>query len=136
MILELFSRFLSGTGKTYIGLRILEALLVNNCPEPLLLVSNTNRTLDRMLEGILKFCNVEKMLRISGGSKSKILEKCNLSSVKSKLKLRGEAGDIAAAKSAKIIGVTAASAAKYRHIIDVWQPKVTSNAIFEYVLHS
>lgn len=112
----------------------MEALLANDCPLPILIVFCTNHTLDRFLEGVLKFCNAHDVLRVSTNSTSVgVLAKCNLSSIKSKLKLEGEAGDMATGKCAKIIGMTTTAAAKYRHIIDASQPKITSKS-FGYLI--
>ena len=81
-----------GTGKTYIGLKIVEILLQNknvwdpNTTSPILVVCYTNHALDQFLEGILKFNNKTKIVRIGGRSKSnelepymlrKIIERCH-----------------------------------------------------------
>lgn len=122
----------SGTGKIYIGLRIVETLLANGCPQPILIIFSTNQTLDRFLEGVLKFCNDHKVVRVSD-SKSGIFNQCNLSSIKSRLKLHGNAGDIAVGKSAQIMVMTTINAVKYRHIIDGSQPRITGKIVINFV---
>ena len=71
-----------GTGKTYVGLKIVKALLANksyheNSPkvathgDPILVICHTNHALDQFLEEILKFCgNVVRM-----GTRSKSTNK-------------------------------------------------------------
>ena len=81
-----------GTGKTYIGLKIVEVLLQNkqiwdpNVTSPILVVCYTNHALDQFLEGILKFNDKTRIVRIGGRSKSeemasymlrKIVEQCH-----------------------------------------------------------
>ena len=69
-----------GTGKTYIGLKIVEVLLQNkqiwdsNMTSPILVVCYTNHALDQFLEGILKFNDKTRIVRIGGRSKSEELE--------------------------------------------------------------
>ena len=69
-----------GTGKTYIGLKIVEILLQNknvwdpNTTSPILVVCYTNHALDQFLEGILKFNNKTRIVRIGGRSKSNEME--------------------------------------------------------------
>lgn len=126
--------FRIGTGKSYVCLRIIEALLANVWQGPILIVCYTNHALDQFLEGILKFCSGDnELIRIGGGSKNEILEEYNLSHVRSKMKLRGKAGDIAAVKCAKIIGMTTSGAAKFRHIIDGVKPKITGKVVVKCV---
>ncbi|XP_067947239.1 NFX1-type zinc finger-containing protein 1-like [Watersipora subatra] len=97
-----------GTGKTFIGLKIVEMLLDNlygisstdqettdsgltisdrtmswreRRPKRLnqvLIVCYTNHALDQFLEGMLKFCSIEDMVRVGSRSKSERLESCNL----------------------------------------------------------
>lgn len=75
-----------GTGKTYIGLRIVETLLANTTEFPILVVCYTNHALDQFLEGILPFCDQNELIRIGGKSQSEILQKFNLSNVKREMK--------------------------------------------------
>ncbi len=87
-----FELFTLGTGKTYVGLRIAQALLQNvsvwghswigltQKVSPILVVCYTNHALDQFLEGILPFC--QSMIRIGGKSKSPLLEHFNLKNVK------------------------------------------------------
>lgn len=74
-------------------MRIVEALLLNSSQLPILIVCYTNHALDQFLEGILKFCNGNELIRIGGKSKSDALEKYNLASIKAALdpswKIRG-----------------------------------------------
>lgn len=105
---ELTQLSATGTGKTYVGLRIVQALLANACPLPILIVCRTENGLDRFLEGILMFCDKGELLRV------------------------GELSDIAAAQHAKIIGMTVNDAAKhnYRRLINVFNlvPKIASKS--------
>ncbi|KAJ6634627.1 NFX1-type zinc finger-containing protein 1, partial [Pseudolycoriella hygida] len=79
-----------GTGKTYIGLRIVEVLLANTSQWPILIICYTNHALDQFLEGILKFCDGNELVRIGGKSQCEALEKHNLSHIKSNMKLKRE----------------------------------------------
>ncbi|XP_037041524.1 helicase required for RNAi-mediated heterochromatin assembly 1-like [Bradysia coprophila] len=89
-----------GTGKTYVGLRVVEAILQNprfrtglkELPEdldmfweyksPLLCICCTNHALDQFLEGIVGIMNKNflnpKIVRVGGRSKSTILSEFNL----------------------------------------------------------
>lgn len=80
----------SGTGKTYIGLRIVETLLANTNKFPILVVCYTNHALDQFLEGIARFCEKNKLIRIGGKSQSEALQKFNLSHIKSEMRLKRE----------------------------------------------
>ncbi|XP_069677368.1 NFX1-type zinc finger-containing protein 1-like [Periplaneta americana] len=70
-----------GTGKTFLGLKVAHVLL-KNAPvwnlsgKPLLVVCYTNHALDQFLEGLIGVTN--KIVRIGGQSKSKVLEEFNL----------------------------------------------------------
>ena len=76
-----------GTGKTYIGLKIVQALLLNRsvwdpkCNSPILVVCYTNHALDQFLEGILE-CQIgtqpPKVVRIGGRCKSDQIKECAL----------------------------------------------------------
>ncbi|KAH9515713.1 hypothetical protein Btru_011797 [Bulinus truncatus] len=72
-----------GTGKTYVGLKVVETLLKNKegftC-SPILIVCYTNHALDQFLEGITKFCP-RKIVRIGGGCKKQSLKQFNLNKV-------------------------------------------------------
>ena len=76
-----------GTGKTYIGLKIVEILLQNkniwdpHMTSPILVVCYTNHALDQFLEGILKFNQKTKIIRIGGRSKSDTLQPCMLRNI-------------------------------------------------------
>ena len=69
-----------GTGKTYIGLRIVRALLQNTQhwkdgdSNPVLLICYTNHALDQFLEGISRFLH-HGIVRVGGRSKSEVLER-------------------------------------------------------------
>lgn len=68
-----------GTGKTYVGLKIIRALLNNEqvrCESPILVICYTNHALDQFLEGVLEF--EESVVRIGGRSKSEILKDHNI----------------------------------------------------------
>ena len=80
-----------GTGKTYLGLRIVKALLQNNkfwakdCGKrksPILVICYTNHALDQFLEGITKF--TDKIVRIGSRSKCAALEPFSLLAWKKK----------------------------------------------------
>lgn len=70
-----------GTGKTFLGLKVARVLL-QNAPiwnvsgKPLLVVCYTNHALDQFLEGLVGV--TDKIVRIGGRSKSKVLEEFNL----------------------------------------------------------
>lgn len=50
----------------------------------------TNHALDQFLEGILKFCGANELVRIGGKSQCETLEKFNLASIKSNMKKKQE----------------------------------------------
>ena len=102
-----------GTGKTYIGLKIMEALLMNrhiwnpasveqklncrvtsrfnatpNLSSPILVMCLTNHALDQFLEGILDMHEGKdlKLIRIGGRSKSEKVQACNLKDYKKSLR--------------------------------------------------
>ncbi|KAK2142651.1 hypothetical protein LSH36_929g00077, partial [Paralvinella palmiformis] len=73
-----------GTGKTYIGFKVMRALLQNDFywknneeeeieNNPILLICYTNHALDQFLEGICKFVHTG-IVRVGGRSKSQVLE--------------------------------------------------------------
>ena len=70
-------------GKTYVGLKIVRALLENRHtwdPEKtscMLMVCYTNHALDQFLEGVLKF-HQTGVIRVGGRSSSEVLQKYNL----------------------------------------------------------
>ena len=78
-----------GTGKTYIGLKIVKALLHNKGvwsvhadtgdpdPRPMLIVCYTNHALDQFLEGIIRFYKGD-ILRVGGRSNSELMKDYNL----------------------------------------------------------
>ncbi|KAJ8042120.1 NFX1-type zinc finger-containing protein 1 [Holothuria leucospilota] len=78
-----------GTGKTYVGLKIVQTLLLNRDKwgksKPLLVVCYTNHALDQFLEGILEF---EKtgIVRIGGRSSSEKMKELNLNQVRRSVK--------------------------------------------------
>ena len=78
-----------GTGKTFIGLKIVEALLINRLiwdpdkSSPILVVCYTNHALDQFLEGIkATWVNGKEptVVRIGGRCKSEKLKECALTS--------------------------------------------------------
>ncbi|EZF12030.1 hypothetical protein H112_06949 [Trichophyton rubrum D6] len=69
-----------GTGKSYIGIHLMKVLLACSKKSklgPVIVVCYTNHALDQFLEELVK-AGVEKLIRIGGQSKSKILEGHNL----------------------------------------------------------
>ena len=90
-----------GTGKTYIGLKIVEALLLNKKiwntygdKSPILVMCYTNHALDQFLEGIIespiyKGTKIEdiNVIRIGGRSQSEKLAELNLVKKRRKIKL-------------------------------------------------
>ncbi|XP_046560628.1 LOW QUALITY PROTEIN: NFX1-type zinc finger-containing protein 1-like [Haliotis rubra] len=72
-----------GTGKTYVGLKIVKALLHNtktwnaNNRSPMLIVCYTNHALDQFLEGIISFYR-GSIIRVGGRIKSEQLEDYSL----------------------------------------------------------
>ncbi|XP_075068955.1 NFX1-type zinc finger-containing protein 1-like isoform X2 [Mixophyes fleayi] len=77
-----------GAGKTYVGLKIVYALLVNSGlwkqgQSPILIVCYTNHALDQFLEGILKYLKCT-IVRVGSRSNSEILKECSLSNIRRK----------------------------------------------------
>lgn len=85
-----------GTGKTFLGLKIMKAIInnlyqneksknisvqftTNVMAKPILVVCYTNHALDQFIEGILNF--TKQVVRIGGQSKSEIIEKYNLRNI-------------------------------------------------------
>ncbi|KAK3752811.1 hypothetical protein QZH41_005176 [Actinostola sp. cb2023] len=72
-----------GTGKTYVGLRIVRALLDNrtvwdpDAKSCMLMVCYTNHALDQFLEGVLEFVP-DRVVRVGGRSRSELLGNHNL----------------------------------------------------------
>ncbi|KAM4688146.1 NFX1-type zinc finger-containing protein 1-like [Discoglossus pictus] len=76
-----------GTGKTYVGLKIVHALLANSLfwkegNSPILVVCYTNHALDQFLEGIHKYRTC-KIVRVGSRSNSELMQKCALSNIRS-----------------------------------------------------
>eukprot|EP00029_Vermamoeba_vermiformis_P008219 TRINITY_DN3782_c0_g1_i1.p1 TRINITY_DN3782_c0_g1~~TRINITY_DN3782_c0_g1_i1.p1 ORF type:complete len:1656 (-),score=450.40 TRINITY_DN3782_c0_g1_i1:84-5051(-) len=71
-----------GTGKTFVGLKVMRALLDNSSlrtvttKKPILVVCYTNHALDQFLEGVLRF--EEKIVRIGSRSRSEALKDKNI----------------------------------------------------------
>jgi hypothetical protein len=80
-----------GTGKTYIGLKIMRALIDNRRiwdpagNSPILVVCYTNHALDQFLEGILQFQR-NGIVRVGGRSESEALKGLNLNAIASKIR--------------------------------------------------
>ena len=79
-----------GTGKTFIGLKIVQALLLNRSVwdpcnnSPILVVCYTNHALDQFLEKILKIqsrTDCPKVVRIGGRCKNEQLKPCTLANI-------------------------------------------------------
>ncbi|XP_051871930.1 NFX1-type zinc finger-containing protein 1-like [Pristis pectinata] len=80
-----------GTGKTFIGLKLVQLLLhnarlwqagaVSGQDTPILIVCNTNHTLDLFLEGLLE-SNCSKIVRIGGFCKNKELQSFTLENIR------------------------------------------------------
>merc|ERR1719409_1804588 len=73
-----------GTGKTFVGLKIMHALLENTRQQgrrrtPILVMCVTNHALDQFLEGISTFC--ERIVRIGSRSKSEAMQEKMLKKV-------------------------------------------------------
>ncbi|XP_050528979.1 NFX1-type zinc finger-containing protein 1-like isoform X2 [Daktulosphaira vitifoliae] len=74
----------SGTGKTFIGQRIVKTLIENlyvnsRLKNPIAIICNNNLTLDHFLKGILKLS--DKLIRIGSQSKHNILKKHSLKEI-------------------------------------------------------
>lgn len=74
----------SGTGKTFIGQRIVKAMVENvyitkQFKNPIAIICNNNHTLDHFLEGVLKI--TEKLVRIGSQSKCEALKKYSLKEI-------------------------------------------------------
>ncbi|XP_062822871.1 NFX1-type zinc finger-containing protein 1 [Anolis carolinensis] len=77
-----------GTGKTYVGLKIVRALLANGATgrvhsSPMLVVCYTNHALDQFLEGIHTF-QEDGIVRVGGRSNSETLKKFTLRELRGK----------------------------------------------------
>ncbi|XP_056376825.1 NFX1-type zinc finger-containing protein 1-like [Hyla sarda] len=75
-----------GTGKTYVGLKIMHALLNNSNlwkqgNSPILVVCYTNHALDQFLEGVLKYSKCS-IVRVGSRSNSEIMQKCSLMNIR------------------------------------------------------
>lgn len=81
-----------GTGKSYVGIKIVETFLKNkkysavssNNQTPILCVCYTNHALDQFLEELVASgaCELNKIVRIGGSSKSKMLQTRNIMNLK------------------------------------------------------
>ena len=83
-----------GTGKTYIGLKVVQSLLVNkphavSTKSPILVVCYTNHALDQFLEGLIEIKKHVlpslEIRRLGGRSKSKVVEPYNIKNFFSKV---------------------------------------------------
>ncbi|XP_021348895.1 NFX1-type zinc finger-containing protein 1-like isoform X2 [Mizuhopecten yessoensis] len=93
-----------GTGKTYIGLKIVKALLHNHAlwntnletqePDcrPMLVVCYTNHALDKFIEGISSFFK-GSILRVGGRSSSEAMKQFNLSSMRTRMREKREVSE-------------------------------------------
>ncbi|XP_069075559.1 NFX1-type zinc finger-containing protein 1-like isoform X2 [Pleurodeles waltl] len=76
-----------GTGKTYVGLKVVKALLANadlwnpKGHRPILVVCFTNHALDQFLEGIHSFYN-SGIIRVGSRSNSEIMKNCTLAKIR------------------------------------------------------
>ncbi|XP_050406862.2 NFX1-type zinc finger-containing protein 1 [Patella vulgata] len=90
-----------GTGKTYVGLKIVKALLHNSNDwikedinkKPILIVCYTNHALDQFLTGILQFHN-EGVIRVGGRISDTNLEKYSLKTRKNEARCVGHYKDL------------------------------------------
>ena len=89
-----------GTGKTYIGLKVMRALIDNRGiwdpagNSPILVVCYTNHALDQFLEGIIQFHRTG-IVRVGGRSESEALKGLNLNAITGRLRQdRGIPGTI------------------------------------------
>lgn len=90
-----------GTGKTYIGLKVVKALLHNRSlwntdpalgaedNRPLLVVCYTNHALDQFLEGILRFFKGD-ILRLGSRSSSEVMKQLNINNMRMAMRRRRE----------------------------------------------
>eukprot|EP00095_Tigriopus_kingsejongensis_P008280 maker-scaffold1620_size33299-snap-gene-0.6 protein:Tk08280 transcript:maker-scaffold1620_size33299-snap-gene-0.6-mRNA-1 annotation:"nfx1-type zinc finger-containing protein 1-like" len=67
-----------GTGKTFIGTKLMEAILLAEPSSPILVLTYKNHALDEFLKHCLKFCSLKDIVRVGGGSKAEELNECNL----------------------------------------------------------
>ena len=84
-----------GTGKTYVGTRIVEALLRNkvkwskDASNPILIVCYTNHALDQFLEYIQDIViegKFPRVIRVGGRARSERMKECSLQAVRKKAK--------------------------------------------------
>ncbi|NXY89124.1 ZNFX1 protein, partial [Alcedo cyanopectus] len=85
-----------GTGKTYVGLKIVKALLTNKHvwqstaqKSPILIVCYTNHALDQFLEGIYTF-QKHGMVRVGGRSSSEVLKQVTLRELRKNCEFRSK----------------------------------------------
>lgn len=76
-----------GTGKSYVGIKIVETFLKQqhvSLSTPILCVCYTNHALDQFLEELVASgaCELRKIVRVGGSSKSKMLETRNIMKLK------------------------------------------------------
>lgn len=77
-----------GTGKTFLGLKIVRALLRNkehwsaSDSSPILVICYTNHALDQFLEGIMRF--TKRIVRMGSRSKSEAMQELSLRNWKMK----------------------------------------------------
>lgn len=81
----------SGTGKTFIGQKVVKAMIENlyatkRLKNPIAVICNNNHTLDHFLEGVLKI--TEKLVRIGSQSKCVTLKKYSLKKIVKHNKLK------------------------------------------------
>lgn len=74
----------SGTGKTFIGQKVVKAMIKNlyttgRLQNPIAVICNNNHTLDHFLEGVLKI--TDKLVRIGSQSKCEALKKYSLKEI-------------------------------------------------------
>lgn len=74
----------SGTGKTFVGQRIVKSMIKNlyttgRLQNPIAVICNNNHTLDHFLEGVLKI--TDKLVRIGSQSKCEALKKYSLKEI-------------------------------------------------------
>lgn len=89
-----------GTGKTYVGLKILQALLLNRSVwdpksnSPILVVCYTNHALDQFLDGIIEYSleksRKPKIVRVGGRCKSEKIKECAMANLVSTMKKNRE----------------------------------------------
>ncbi|KRX01009.1 P-loop containing nucleoside triphosphate hydrolase [Pseudocohnilembus persalinus] len=122
-----------GTGKTYLGLKIVEQLLLNKKKwnknhAPVIVFCQTNHALDQFLRQALKI--TDNLIRVGSQSKEPLLEKYNLTEIRQEQQkydffIKNSLEDnVQILRGADIVGFTISGGAKYSEHIKLIEPQI------------